>query len=680
VSGRVLLAAGLAAALGATPAPAQAPARVSGQVIDAVSHAPVTGAEIRAGAQGAVSDADGRFVLGNVPPGQAELRVRRIGYAPSRERVDVVPGLERTLVLTLTPLAVQLDSVTVASAPGDITIGGAELQRRGGDLARALDGWEGIVVRRAGNGPAAPQVRGGGPDEVLVVVDGFPVNDPLTGRADLSRISSREVAGVTLVPGTQTVRAGTRAVAGVILVETRRDAAPEGAVWAGSHGAWGGRGGFSAGALTLNGTAEGLPDEFGYEVPEVRGGGEATRRNAGGRQLTGSATLDGLVSVVARGTLVDRGLPGTTTNPTPTAEAQDRSVLLGARTGGPLALAASLQWLEARAEDAAPPTGPAYDTDTHGTGGTLEAGYRLPLRAAGWAGTTTLTAEGRADRFGGDGVRDGASFTQAALRAEARLSRPRAGTTWTLAPAARLDVWTGSTSPRPSARIDAGWQRGATSLSLGVGGGVTPPVLADLFFREGVGVRVNPDLRPERVRWEVEAGVRRELSRAGHIALRLFAGQVGDMIVWAPDFRFIWSPRNFDIVRRGGELTLGWRPWAAVRLDAGASYSAVTYDRPGGAQVQYRPRVTYDVSVAWTPAAWAADLRWHRIGERFPNSAGTNPRPAFSLVDAGLERRLGERFVLRGEVHDLTDRRAEFLAGYPTPGRSLSLTLTVVVP
>ncbi len=85
-----------------------------------------------------------------------------------------------------------------------------------------------------------------------------------------------------------------------------------------------------------------------------------------------------------------------------------------------------------------------------------------------------------------------------------------------MAPAARLDVWTGSTTPRVSARIDAGWQRGRTALTLAVGSAVTPPVLADLFFREGVGVRLNPDLRPERVRWEVEAGLRRELGGGLH--------------------------------------------------------------------------------------------------------------------------------------------------------------------
>jgi outer membrane cobalamin receptor len=115
-------------------------------------------------------------------------------------------------------------------------------------------------------------------------------------------------------------------------------------------------------------------------------------------------------------------------------------------------------------------------------------------------------------------------------------------------------------------------------------------------------------------------------------------------------------------------------------LSAGATYAAVTYDIPSGAQVQYRPRVTYDAVALWSPGGWTADLRWHHIGRRFPNSAGTNPRDPFSLLDAGLERRLGGGLALRGEVRDLTDARAEFLAGYPTAGRTIAFTLTMVAP
>jgi vitamin B12 transporter len=663
--------------------PAQAPARIIGRVIDATTQAPVAEAEVLAGDLHAVAGSDGGFLIGSVPPGRIRVEVRRIGYAPWAAVVEVLPGLDRTVAVALVPVAVRLDSLLVLGTDAGLSITGDELARRGQDLGRALDGWEGVAVRRTGSsGPASPQLRGGGPDEVLVLVDGFALNDPLSGRADLSRIASREVAKVTLVPGAQSVRAGGRAIAGVLAIETRRDLRPEGATWAGSHGALGARVGASTGALTFTAAHERYASAYPYTVPEVRGGGEATRENAGGSVTAATGRLDGPIELTVRGSQSTRGLPGTTTNPTPDAHAEDRSVLLGVRRNGELRASGSLQWLEARAADPQPVAGPPYDSYTHGIGGTVELARRTNAELEGWAGVAGIAVEARGDRFSGDGVRDGASFSHAALRFDAAVHRGHRDVV-TLAPAVRFDVWTGHATPVLSARLDAGWQRDGTALTAAVGSAVSPPVLADLFFREGVGVRLNPNLRPERVRWELEAGVRQELGPAGSLgsaSLRAFYGHVDDMVLWAPDFRFIWSPQNYDVLRRGGEATLALKPTRWLRADATATLAAVTYDVPGGAQVQYRPRVTYAAGLAGTAGAWDVDLRWHYIGERYPNSAGTNARPAFSLIDAGLERRLGEWLGARLEVHDLADVRAEFIAGYPTPGRTLTATLNFQVP
>jgi iron complex outermembrane receptor protein len=673
-----LLSAGVAGRLAA-----QAPARVLGRVLDATTQAPVPDAEVRADDLRAVTQPDGGFLLGSVPPGRLRLDVRRIGYAPWSAVVEMLPGLDRSVTVALAPVAARLDSITVFAAAGAISIGGEELARRGRDLAQALDGWEGVAVRSTGStGPASPQLRGGGPDEVLVLVDGLALNDPLSGRADLRRIPSADVEKVTLLPGAQTVRAGARAVAGVLSVETRRPLRPEASSWGGSDGALGVRLGASLGPLALSGSSERYASGFTYSVPEVRGGGEAERRNAGGTQSTVFARLDGPLELTLRGSQSERGLPGTTTNPTLRARGEDRSVLLGVRREGRLHATASLQWIETRAADPAPVAGPPYDSYTHGIGGTVEAGVRDGVSLAGWSGVAGTAVELRGDRFAGDGVREGASFTHAALRVEASLQRGQA-TALTVAPAARLDLWTGRARPVASARLDVGLRRGRTGFTASVGSAVTPPVLADLFFRDGVGVRLNPDLRPERVRWEVEAGVRRELGAdgtLGSVSLRGFLGLVGDMVIWAPDFRFIWSPGNFDVRRRGGEMSLALTPLPGLRLDAGATLAAVTYDHPGGAQVQYRPRVTYAAGAAWLRGPWSADLRWHRIGARYPTSAGTNLRPGFSLLDAGVERRLGPSLAARAEVRDLTDTRAEFIAGYPTPGRTLFATLTFRLP
>ena len=677
---RWLLLAGLCLAP-TLPAAGQAPARVSGRVYDAATGSPIELAELSLGDLRAVTGGDGRFGFGSVPPGSRLLQVRRLGYAPWRIRLEIAPGLDRELPVALKPLPLRLDSLTVNAEPGGIAIAGKELVRRGRDLSRALDGWEGVVVRRTGSaGPAAPQLRGGGPDEVLVLVDGFAHNDPLTGRADLSTIATGEVERVTLVPGVQTARGGRRAVAGILLVETRRAPRPEGAGWIGSHGSRGLRLAGAAGPLAGSLTGEREASGFSYAVPEVRGGGTANRRNAGGRLYGATARLDGPLRLLLRATASDRGLPGTTTNPTPAARASDRTVFLGVRAGARLRWHGTLQWLETRAADSAPPTGAAYDAYTHGSGVAGGVEYGGAVRRGEWNGQAAVAAEARGDRFGGDGVRPGASFTHLALRAGGAVHRGRA-TVWSMAPVARLDGWTGTAGPKPSLRVDAGMQRGRSSATLAFGSGVTPPVLADLLFREGVGVRLNPDLRPERVPWEVEAGLRQELAGGrGVIALRGFYGRVADMIVWAPDFRFIWSPRNFDVLRRGGEITLAVRPLTTLRVDAAATYAAVTYDRPGGAQVQYRPRVTYAASTAWSPGEWALDLRWRRIGQRFPNAAGTNPRPPISLVDLAVEHRLTPELSARAEVRDLADAGAEFIAGYPTPGRTLTFSLEFTLP
>ena len=57
----------------------------------------MSGAEILAGEQRGDHRERWGFVLGNVPPGRVELRVRRIGYAPAREVIDCLPALERNV-------------------------------------------------------------------------------------------------------------------------------------------------------------------------------------------------------------------------------------------------------------------------------------------------------------------------------------------------------------------------------------------------------------------------------------------------------------------------------------------------------------------------------------------------------------------------------------------------------
>ena len=118
-------------------------------------------------------------------------------------------------------------------------------------------------------------------------------------------------------------------------------------------------------------------------------------------------------------------------------------------------------------------------------------------------------------------------------------------------------------------------------------------------------------------------------------------GRVADMVIWSPDFRFIWSPGNFDVLRRGGEITLALNPTRALVLRGTATLAVVTYDHPDGAQVRYRPRVTQSTSVAWSTRRGVSMPGGTKSGCGSPTVPGCIRWRLFNLVDVGVERRLG---------------------------------------
>lgn len=666
--------------LGAGPLLAQEPAVITGRVIDRRSGSAVPSADLTIDADRRAAGEEGRFRFGAVQPGTHTLRVRAIGYAADVRELVLLPGQTINVLIELAPVIHQVDSMTVL-ASRDPVIGREELVSRGGDLATALNGWEGIVVSRTGHGnEAVPQIRGSAADEVLVMVDGFSLNDPFTGRADLNRVAVQDVESISLLRGVQSARGGSRALAGVIEIVTRRVPHPEVMVGIGSAESRRARVGVGLRSASVALNLDALPRDYMADNPT---GGEALRSNAGGEiwNLNGSARLG--VDFTLRASLSDRGLPGTTVNPTPAAQAHDRSLLIGARSGNRTWLRTSLQWLDTRAEDAAPPPGfIAYDSHTWGWGGTAELGVRSPVSRGSWAGEYSVAVDGRYDRFDGDAVRDDATFSRVGLAFSTSLSRGALGGTWTIAPAIRLDWFTGQSRPLASGRVDLRLTHSGTSLSASAGNGVTVPALADLLFQDGVGVAINPDLRPERVRWEGELGVGQAFSLygvSGSIRLAGFYGQIEDMILWTPDFRNIWSPGNFGVLKRGGEASLDLRPARQVLISGSATMSHVTYDIAGGSPVPYRPRSSYSLQGSWSPGGWRLSLGWNHLGTRFSRNREMNPLAPFDLFNLGAERRLGS-FSVRGEIRDVTNARPVYIAGFPTPGRTAHLSIAMEIP
>jgi iron complex outermembrane receptor protein len=227
---------------------------------------------------------------------------------------------------------------------------------------------------------------------------------------------------------------------------------------------------------------------------------------------------------------------------------------------------------------------------------------------------------------------------------------------------------------------------GPTALHARHASAFRPPTFGDQFFREGVLVQPNPDLRAEHVPSELGLGVTVEgrlgPGIGGRLAVEAFSADVKDMIIWAPDFRFVWSPRNFDVKRRGLDVgtELAFRR-AALVLRGAYSLAHTTYDRPGSdtVQVMYRPRHSGSVAATWRPGSWRMEVSTRYTGVRYPVPAPVNALEPYWTVDLRLRRTFQAgnwQLTPALAIERLFDNEDSLIFGYPEPGRLIRLELT----
>jgi outer membrane cobalamin receptor len=222
--------------------------------------------------------------------------------------------------------------------------------------------------------------------------------------------------------------------------------------------------------------------------------------------------------------------------------------------------------------------------------------------------------------------------------------------------------------------------RGVASISGSIGDGYSPPSRADQFFHEGVLVKANPSLEPERTRGDAElrAAVRDLSLGAATLGgdAAVYRADVHGMILWSPDFRFIWSPANVDVRRSGWQLggRIALPALSSATITGSVDHADVTYAGSAqGGQVIYRPRVTARVAESVARPFARIDVETRFVGSR-RTVAGTdlNSLDPYWLTDVRLAVPI-ERAAWRLEgtigVENVFDRPASMLVDFPFGGR-----------
>jgi TonB-dependent starch-binding outer membrane protein SusC len=257
----LLLGAALALTLGLVPPSlaGQETGSVRGRVIAANSMRPLSGAQVSmpGTGRGSLTNAQGEYLILNVPSGAQTVRVQMIGYASATETVTVGAGQIAVADFSLAEEALRLDEVVVTGTAGAARrreIGNSIAQLNVADLPEpALSTGDLLAGRAAGvsilktsgqvGGDHAIRLRGNVSalmsNNPLIYIDGvrvraepYPKNNfPIgyIGTSDntlyspLNDINPSEIERIEIIKGpAATTLYGTEAAAGVIQIFTKR--------------------------------------------------------------------------------------------------------------------------------------------------------------------------------------------------------------------------------------------------------------------------------------------------------------------------------------------------------------------------------------------------------------------------------------------------------------------------
>lgn len=231
------------------PAEAQAGSDIPGVVLEASTRVPIPDVILRLRGTdiSAASDAQGRFVLRDVPPGTWTLDANHIRYGDQSHDIVVETGIDVTLeirlaeeAIELAPLVVEAETTvererrTTGASFWEVTREEFEqathTSRHMGDVLRQTI--PGLKLRQSSNmsrndiclefrAAASISIVNNRPcNHPKVLLDGVPVSDPqfLYGAMPLGDLERIQV----IPPGEASTRYGSGSLYGVLLIETRR--------------------------------------------------------------------------------------------------------------------------------------------------------------------------------------------------------------------------------------------------------------------------------------------------------------------------------------------------------------------------------------------------------------------------------------------------------------------------
>lgn len=716
---------------------AQSTIKIYGTVTDKNSGKPLMGANVvvEGTGMGASTDEHGDFQLENLLVGVYSVTASYMGYANQRIiDVKVLRDQPVQLNFILTPKVLPMREIEITAERWNDTpsanvqiITRKDIERSNfQSVGEILENVPGVEITSMGGIGSSKKIsiRGSQSNQVLVLLDGIPLNDELSGDVDLSHIPTNIIEKVKVHDGGNSPRFGNGAIGGVVNIITKKSFENQLQLNS-SYGSfqffniepnWSGNIKNIGYFLSYNYIESRGDFSYSYEdskgviIHENRINADMMSRNWFGRlnyQWHGHQ-----LSVQAQRMESERGIPGKIDAWTAYARSNNTRDILGAEYN--LTSRKTSFSLNCRYSKAATENSNLYPSDAEKRFRRYERyHYQYAIEnfitssnfeyiPANWL-HLTLGYVGRRLNYRDENFR--ASLKPPINEAndlshgffvhqEWKAQLPWWLTQIVFTPVIRYDEM--NIDSNEQRRFEHQWSPGA-GLFLSVGDiykfylksnisrSFRVPTFADLFYQD-VRIEGKPDLLPEKSR-NIDIGLGWQFTAWG-----LFSGEIthfnytiDDLIVWKLGSFEVFRPFNTDAEISGQEYSIECRtPNDLIALELGYTYleplnksdNKTTRDKI----IPYRPQTSFKTGLKINFRGWYGTLRYREVGKRFVTEANTKEMPAYHVLDLNLSWAWQVRSIeltWKFSVFNLTNEKYEIIRDMPLPPRELRLGLSL---
>lgn len=198
------------------------------------------------------------------------------------------------------------------------------------------------------------------------------------------------------------------------------------------------------------------------------------------------------------------------------------------------------------------------------------------------------------------------------------------------------------------------------------------PTFNDLYWPDEGWVRGNPDLKPERGTTG-EIGLESALGSFLSFGISGYRSEFDDLILWAPDEAFVWLPQNVGrAIIKGVEPEVTWHILPELSATLGYAYVSAR-DADSDKYLVYQPKNKMNLSLRYDNLNdLVVVFHGEYIGRRYHDAANTILLKHYYVFGLDLSKRIDENFSVSLSIKNLFDRAYRVLREYPMPGFSIT--------